>query len=385
MLHDGRRCFCTVGVVLFLVSPGLACLWDRDTLEQEKRRFPGALELMTGHFPRHSSAFYQWRVQDRTQQLAEDPNRKSAYDDLAVAYEKLGEHERAIQIIQQKEEKWPGEYETAANLGTFYVHQGDYEKGISEIQRAIDINPDAHFGREIYQKLLVEYVVSKQVDGELKLPLDAESGVPHQPHGFAEWVLASRRVDLANSEEVSDEITRAQKGVLGMMRFGHYDSPILLEALSDLLGSGHDGDAKRLAVRALLKASYETKGEVSANYREKADSALFMQTISPQKERQLSLKQLEASFQNELKAAREWYRELEANEKRWIEQGLDPEAEFLKFSESYSAPLQSQSVPGQGKVGPRQGQGVPASNWGWGVLGVLIPIALVTGWWFWRR
>jgi tetratricopeptide (TPR) repeat protein len=364
--------FMALTAMISLISPVLACLWDRDTLEQEKQRFPGALELITGQFPRHSASFYQWRVQDRTRQLADDPNAKLAYNDLAVAYEKLGEHDRAIQIIQQKEEKWPGEYETAANLGTFYVHRGDYEKGIAEIQRAIEINPDAHFGREIYQKLLVEYILSRQADGVVKLPLDPNPGSPHQPQGFADWVLASRRVDLANMDEVAEELGRAQKGVLGMMRFGHYNSPILLEALSDLLGSGQDGDAKRLAVRALLKAAYETEGDVSVAYREKAESALVMQTISPQKERQLPLKELEARFQQELKAAQKWYRALEANEKRWIEQGLDPEAEFLK---------QYSEKPGTS----RQGQLVPPSNWGWGIFGVLIPIALVAVYRVWRR
>ncbi len=359
-------------VSLCLLSPLLACLWDRDTLEQEKQRFPGALELITGQFPRHSTAFYRWRVKDRTRQLANDPNLKAAYDDLAVAYEKLGQYERAIEITQQKDEKWPGEYETAANLGTFFIHLGEYEKGVAEIQRAIDINPDAHFGREIYQKLLVEYVLSKRIDGSLKLPLDPEPGSDYQPQGFADWVLASKRVDLAQADEVAKEIARAQKGVLGMMRFGHYDSPILLEALSDLLGSGHEGDAKRLAVRALLKAAYETEGEASAAYRDKAEAALAMQTVSPQKERQLSLGELEASFQTELQAAQRWYRKLEQDEERWIEQGLDPEAEFLKKYDGKPA----RNL--QGKV-------VPGWNWGWGVLGILVPIAMFAGWRMWRR
>ena len=40
----------------------------------------------------------------------------------------------------------------------------------------------------------------------------------------------------------------AVNGVLGMMRFGKHDSPILYEALGDLLsGPMHTIDAKRLA------------------------------------------------------------------------------------------------------------------------------------------
>ena len=34
------------------------------------------------------------------------------------------------------------------------------------------------------------------------------------------------------------ELAAAQKGVLGMMHFANYDSPLLLEALGDLLSLG---------------------------------------------------------------------------------------------------------------------------------------------------
>lgn len=53
----------------------------------------------------------------------------------------------------------PGRYETAANLGTFYLHAGIFKKVLAYIEKALKINPDAHFGREKYQKLLVEYII----------------------------------------------------------------------------------------------------------------------------------------------------------------------------------------------------------------------------------
>ncbi len=37
-----------------------ACLWDTDTLQMERQRFPDALELITGKFLRHSREFYDW-------------------------------------------------------------------------------------------------------------------------------------------------------------------------------------------------------------------------------------------------------------------------------------------------------------------------------------
>jgi hypothetical protein len=56
-----------------LLSSYRACLWDYDTLRQERARFPGALELITGKFLRHSPEFYQWRIEDRRRRLDADP------------------------------------------------------------------------------------------------------------------------------------------------------------------------------------------------------------------------------------------------------------------------------------------------------------------------
>src|SRR4051812_16652965 len=54
---------------------------------------------------------------------------------------------------------------------------------------------------------------------------------------------------------------RRSKVCGGMMRFANYDSPLLLEALASLLCAGHkpDWDARQLAARALLQASYKTQ------------------------------------------------------------------------------------------------------------------------------
>ena len=375
--------FC--GFFALLVSPLMACLWDYDTLQQERSRFPNTLELITGWFPRHSDAFYHWRLQDRTSRLAKNPEDKEAYDDLAVAYEKLGDHKRAIEIIQQKEERWPGEYETAANYGTFLIHQGKFKEGLVEIRRAIEINPDAHFGREIYQQKLVEYVLSCKGEGDegVSLPLTGEVPLSSygMPKGFAEFVLASKAIDLRDSEAVAQEIALAQKGVLGMMRFGNHDSPILLEALASLLLVGREqGDAKRLAVRALLKASEETKGEVSAAYRELAADALDLQTIKPGNSQQIPLAQVADRFSQELQAAEEWYAELERDEKRWIEEGADPEA---KFQEKYASKPQVQAsfsstgTKPQGQFLPRWTEGVSLRWLGiLGAIAVLVPLAV---------
>ena len=88
-----------LAIILGVPSAALACLWDYDTLQQERARFPAALELITGKFLRHSPEFYEWRIRDRLKKLETDPTNLAWHDDLAVAYEKTGRHAKAIETI----------------------------------------------------------------------------------------------------------------------------------------------------------------------------------------------------------------------------------------------------------------------------------------------
>lgn len=328
-------------LLLLMVSPLAACLWDFDTIKMETQRFPGTLELITGKFLRHSKPFYKWRIEDRQKRIAEaaenDESVAALYDDLAVAQEKTGQTEAAIETMLKKEELWPGQYTTQANLGTFYIHSGKLSNGIDHIEKAIEINPDAHFGREVYQKLLVEYVLSKQVNGETVLPLNSEpfSG---RVDGFASFLVQSQ--GLPRYSESRMEIQRAISGVLGMMHFGNYRSPLLLEVLADLLIDGErQHDALLLACRAYLAASYAVgDGNASEAYREKATNALSMQLRTDSRYDEVALSSVEAEFRSELSDAERWFDTLCKNEKSWINKGLNPEAEFERTYRKASRP-----------------------------------------------
>lgn len=318
-----------VGVILIGVcSSALACLWDHDTLQMERKEFPSALELIAGKFLRHSDEFYQWRVEDRSRKLKQQPTAE-LYDDLAVAYEKLGKHKQAIEVTLKKQELYPDLYETHANLGTFYIHSGELEKGLREIEKAIQINPDAHFGRERYQKLLVEYVLSRRSEKTPSLPLsrnDTRKGFGYQPTGFSKYVLETGKI-AKDTPAAKLEIQKATTGVLGMMRFGNYDSPVLLEALGDLLVSDHSG-AKRLAARAFLKASYAVEDQESKDaFRVLARGALTLQTQG-KSSKQLLLRTLENTLRSEIEEAEKWFSKIESNERNWIQQGKDVDQAF---------------------------------------------------------
>jgi tetratricopeptide (TPR) repeat protein len=336
-----------LGCVVLLLTPALlhACLWDYDTLKMERARFPTTLELITGKFLRHSPEFYQWRIEDRRRRLVNEPDNLALYDDLAVAYHKLGQNDKAIETILVKEQKHPGLYETYANLGTFYIFVGEWEKSAATIDKALAINPDAHFGRERYQKYLVEYVlVCRRAQGRSLAGAIGVSVVALPDKAFPApaklrlpfWEMGGGFYAFLCMKELKEETGRrkadraaAVNGVLGMMKFADHQNPLLLEALGDLLADAGDphGDAKQLAARAYLQASYHVSDAAAKEgYRSRAESALNMQVGYTGT--QMQLPDLEASFAKELEDADAWYAKLHDDERRWIQEGKNPETEF---------------------------------------------------------
>lgn len=348
-----RRICVTLTIAAASAGTAWSCLWDYDTLEMERSRFPSALELIAGKFRRHSTAFYEWRIEDRLGRLetASESEQPELYDDLAVAYENTGQTERAIEVTLELEEKFPDRYETAANLGTFYIHARQFDEGLKHIERALEINPEAHFGRERYQKLLVEYVISKSPDGEIRLPLN-ESKSTDSYQGFAAFVLEARDLDLSriskeHFDTYKEEMHSATQGVLGMLRFGNYRSPVLLEALGDLLCASYDGqsDAKQLAARAFLRAAdavappSDSADSPAQWYRQKAARSLRMQ-LRPGgtgSSDELELADIEQQLTIEVAEADAWFAELQENETRWIAEGSNPDEEYSALY--HSAPL----------------------------------------------
>lgn len=320
------------GVVAWLVFAPvlLACMWDHDTLAMERSRFPTVLELITGKFLRHSPEFYQWRIRDRLKRLESDPNNLALMDDLSVAYDKTSQHDLAIETAHKAGKLQPGRYETEANLGTFLIHSGKLEEGLVHIDKALQINPDAHFGREKYQKALVEYVLDRRKANGPALPLSAQG----EKVDFGKFLAKSRNLWHLSNSDAQDAI----RGILGMMRFGKHDSPVLLEALANLLcpiGNPEFSmvDAKQLAARAYLLACYESPdGAAQIAYRDLAQKTLSTQSDGNMLDAvRMSITDLETVFKGELSQANAWYSNLRDKETGWIREGKDPEAEFQKL------------------------------------------------------
>src|SRR5208337_5232490 len=90
-------------------------------------------------------------------------------------------------LQQQQEQGYTGRdlYTTYANLGTFLIHAlvlrgfADAEKakeslreGLDYILLSIKVNPEAHFGREVWQAVAAEYMIAVIDNPKLLLQYD---------------------------------------------------------------------------------------------------------------------------------------------------------------------------------------------------------------------
>lgn len=217
-------------LLILTILPNLvfACINDFDTRYLEEHRFPAIDDIIMGKYVMHGKDFYEWRIKDRLEKIKNNPENLNLYDDLAVAYTKTGNRAEAIKILETQLLLHPNRYETLANLGTIYLHNKEYKKGLEILKQALVINPVAHYGREKYQIMLVEYLLFKYPDGKIKMP------VANFENNYAHYVIQKQNIELGGEKELI-EINNAIRGVLGMLRFGNNDSPILLEALGNLL------------------------------------------------------------------------------------------------------------------------------------------------------
>lgn len=224
----------------------VACLWDYDTLKEEALGQPEVVAAVTGDLGKHSQAFYAAKV-EYTKALVDKGNAKQErYDDLAVAYAKLGKYDDAIATLTAKEAKFPGQYTTEANWGTFLAMKGDTKGALEHLSKAIKINPDAHFGREKFQIQLLEY--SQKVAADKSLP-ERENflGIPMDVYKHYIGPIGTR----ASKRKVKVP-TQKVIALVGLMRFGDaHENPHVWAALAWALVE--QGDL-HLAYRALRRA-----------------------------------------------------------------------------------------------------------------------------------
>jgi len=177
-LHNAAAAFVLLSILV--LQSANACLWDRDTLAMEAENFPGLTEIITGRFDRFPPLYYEMRLERVSKELESNPDNLGLYDDAGVACDRLGRPDEAIEWMAKKRAMLDTlaplggnlsnhEYRYLANLGTFHIHRWlkngadrsdmfDVERSRELIAAAIELNPDAHFGRERYQLLAIEWI-----------------------------------------------------------------------------------------------------------------------------------------------------------------------------------------------------------------------------------
>ncbi len=179
-----RRVTVLVGFALLAGLPvtASACLWDRDTPYHEAIGMSEVVAALTGRFPRNPPLYYRMRLDRVAAELASKPDDLAAYDDAGVACDRLGLGDEAVAWMEKKRARLDALdssrpetrehlYRCHANLGTFLIHRwiragadrgriDEAEAARDELAKALEINPNAHFGREKYQLRAVEWMIA---------------------------------------------------------------------------------------------------------------------------------------------------------------------------------------------------------------------------------
>lgn len=135
-----------------------ACIWDADTLLQERFRSSDMAKAILGRPPKPPDPV---PLRKRIQNLKASPkeNDPEWWNNLAGAYLRLGDTKTAIGLLESVTNRFPNDYGIHANLGTGYHLAGQYTAAEREIARDLEINPDAHFGLEKYHLALLQYLI----------------------------------------------------------------------------------------------------------------------------------------------------------------------------------------------------------------------------------
>ncbi len=141
-----------------------ACGWDSESYYAEAHSLPCVYDAIFGHYPKHTAEYHETRIAAADAALAWAPFDVAALDDKAIALLKLGRLEESRAVMLKLEEADPEGYGTHANLGTLQTFTGAYEQALVHIDRAMAIEPQAHFGRERYHRQLVVFLAAGQKD-----------------------------------------------------------------------------------------------------------------------------------------------------------------------------------------------------------------------------
>jgi len=212
LLATGLVGACCGGVVVYpALSRTIPAEISEYPLPHHVPKYPGGVSLrfamvhdvMHERFPRHGKAFYEERNRQVRKALEEEKAKQTAgekpsalyfglLDDLGVGLDLLGQHEEAVALMRdklkrQQELGLTGRdlYSTYANLGTFLIlwqlslgladdplAKTRMTEGLEWVHKSIAVNPQSHFGREIWQAVILEFLIAAMDRPDVLLEYD---------------------------------------------------------------------------------------------------------------------------------------------------------------------------------------------------------------------
>jgi hypothetical protein len=242
-----RLALCAALLAFVVAAPGFACIWDSDTLAQEAEGELDAVRAIVGFFPRNPPIYYEMRLARAAKDIVGNADNLAAYDDAGASCDRLGRGDEAIAWMEKKLERLDAlkaagredaehRYRYLANVGTFWAHrwfaQGQDRERIEEmrtaaafIREAIALNPDAHFGREKYQLMAMEWIVDPPP------ALDTYGNLSKVPSLLG---LNERGHPVSNSPINSPTaLEDAIEGLVGLVALGNaWESPDVFQSLA---------------------------------------------------------------------------------------------------------------------------------------------------------
>ena len=230
-------------------------------------RFAMAHDVIHERFPKHGPAHYRERNRLTRERLAklppDDPATFPLLDDLGAGLDRLGQAKEAAVILRDKlaRQKTAGLngrelYTSYANLGTFLSHDslskaiaGDddarkrFREGVELVRKSVEVNPEAHFGRERWQVVIGEFLLAAMEEPDLLKTFD----------------FMGNRLDLGIEEILS------RKGVWGRKSYGgatngRFNPSDLGETVSAFLERGDLDDPSHWAEVQLIRQSITRVG-----------------------------------------------------------------------------------------------------------------------------
>ncbi len=361
-------------------------------------RFAMVHDVLTERYRRHSDAWYRKRNENVRKKI-EKLNQKNVtdqdvrtklfnlYDDLGVGLERLGKHDKALEVLREKKAKQDKAgvqenrmYTTYANLGTVLAHKhlpaalrgnrqakSSVRQALDHLNKAVDINPSAHFGRETWQITALAFLLAATENNRLIKQFDftgnrlAAEPNPETGSAVDDIVMYKRFTDKYTTEELrnpQNEVARSLRdfvaklekedlmkkvnltddlrntpfteevpfdrpvlGIIGMWRLGGGPNPHFALALGEIM--------LRVGQRHIAWEAYQRALEMSGRFwpEEAVRKPLIEHCRARKKLIESSMsdrdvQKMKRRFRQELQHGRDWQNAYRAFEKKRIRQGV---------------------------------------------------------------